>query len=277
MVSDLLTRDVYVGIDVAFAKKKRLPVSVCELLNDRLTPLSLRTDFEKPPAGSGNKAALQGTVRKEFAAAVSDWLKLLAKKNGLRIRRIAIDAPSDYCSPSLARRLSEQSLDQSGISCFATPTKLQFDEKIRVSLAHLATGGAEATMPNANQIWMLVGFELFTALKSNGFECIETYPQAIVHELNCSAIHKSTNAGFMGQIASAAHAAGYSSKSEFETKLNSMGYGSRHDKLDAFLSAWVASLPAGFEKVFGSRPNDAIIVPDAMKIQKAKLNPGVPN
>ena len=179
MNNDLVTRDVFVGIDVAFAKKKRLPVSVCEIRNDLLIPLPLRTDFEKPPAGSGNKAALQETVRKEFATAVAEWLKLLAKRKGLRIRRIAIDAPSDYCSSGVARRLSEQSLDQSGISCFATPTKHQFIEKIRVSLAHLARGGAEANMPNANQIWMLVGFDLFTALKSAGFECIETYPQAI--------------------------------------------------------------------------------------------------
>ena len=267
-------REVFVGIDVAFAKKKRLPICVCEVRGKTLTPLPLRKDFDKPPAGCGNKAALHATTRSEFATAVANWLNKLQSEIGVSIRRIAIDAPSNYCDAGLPRRLSEQSLDRSGISCFATPTKMQFDEKIRAALAHLQAGGKEAEMPNANQIWMLVGFALFETLKKQGYDCIETYPQAIVHELKCSDKHKSTAEGFNGQLESAAKATGGSSPDVLQTFLETMGYGSRHDKLDAFLSAWIANLPPSQEKVFGSRPNDAIVVPNMAAIEEAGIKSG---
>jgi len=267
-------REVFVGIDVAFAKKKRLPICVCEVRDKKLTPLPLRRGFDKPPAGYGNKAALQATTQKKFATEVANWLKKLEQDMWVTIKRIAIDAPSDYCDAGLPRRLSEQSLDSSGISCFATPTKKQFDEKIRATLAHLQAGGKEAEMPNANQIWMLVGFALFETLKKRDYDCIETYPQAIVHELKCSDNHKSTADGFSGQLGSAAKAVGYSSPDVFQKALETMGYGSRHDKLDAFLSAWVASLPPSQERVFGRKPNDAIVVPNMAEIEKASTTTG---
>jgi predicted nuclease with RNAse H fold len=267
-------REVFVGIDVAFAKKKRLPICVCEVRDKKLTPLPLRKDFDKPPAGFGNKAALQAATRNEFATAVDNWLKKLQTEMGVSVSRVAIDAPSNYCETSLHRRLSDQSLDKAGISCFATPTKKQFDDKIRAALSHLQGGGKEAEMPNANQIWMLVGFALFETLKKQGYDCIETYPQAIVHELKCSDKHKSTAEGFNAQVGSAAKVAGYSSPDDFQKVLETMGFGSRHDKLDAFLSAWVASLPPSQEKVFGSKPNDAIVVPNMAAIEKASMKSG---
>ena len=267
-------REVFVGIDVACAKKKRLPICVCEVRDKTLTPLPLRKDFDKPPAGCGNKAALQAATRNEFATAVANWLDKLQSEMGVSIRRIAIDAPSSYCDAGLPRRLSEQSLDRSGISCFATPTKKQFDEKIRAALAHLQAGAKETEMPNANQIWMLVGFALFETLKKQGYDCIETYPQAIVHELKCSDKHKSTAEGFKGQLESAAKAVDNSSSDAFQTALEAMGYGSRHDKLDAFLSAWIANLPPSQEKVFGSKPNDAIVVQNMAAIEEASTKSG---
>jgi predicted nuclease with RNAse H fold len=271
MTTSQKNREVFVGIDVAFAKKKRLPICVCELLDKKLTPLPLKTAFDKPPAGFGNKAALQPQTRIQFATALVNWLNKLQSDMGVKIRRIAIDAPSNYCRSDLPRRLSEQSLDRSGISCFATPTKEQFDEKISAALDHLRTGGKEAEMPNANQIWMLVGFDLFETLRKQGYDCIETYPQAIVYELKCPGKHKSTAEGFSGQLESAAKVAGHSSPNAFQNVLEAMGYGSRHDKLDAFLSAWVASLPSSQEKVFGSKPNDAIVVPNMAAIEKASI------
>ena len=52
-------RDAFVGIDVAFAKNKVLPVSVCLRPKGRpLDILPLRVSFEKPPAGRGNVLAL---------------------------------------------------------------------------------------------------------------------------------------------------------------------------------------------------------------------------
>jgi predicted nuclease with RNAse H fold len=274
MKSSPQTRGVFVGIDVACAKKKRLPICVCEVRDKKLTPLPLRTAFAKPPAGFGNKAALQAATRKEFATAVTDWLRKLETDMGITVQRIAIDAPSDYCDARLTRRLSERALDRAGIRCFTTPTRKQFDEKIRAALAHLQAGGTEAKMPNANQIWMLVGFALFDALKKAGYDCVETYPQAIVHELQCCAKHKSTDEGFTGQIESAAKATGHSSTNNFQKVLITMGYGQRHDKLDALLSSWVASLPPSKEKLYGSKPNDAIVVPNMAAIEKASIRNG---
>ena len=267
-------REVFVGIDVAIAKRKRLPISVCELQDDTLEPLPLRLGFNKPPAGMGNKAALEAATRATFATAVSGWLKSLQKEKQLSVRCVAIDAPSAYCQSGLVRRLSELALDRAGISCFATPTMKQFDEKVRAARSHIQNGGKEAEMPNANQIWMLVGFALFDRLTADGFECIETYPQAIVHELQCSAKHKSTKEGYAGQLQNAAMAASFSSTDSLQTALDRMGYGKQDDKLDAFLSAWVASLPSSKQKVYGSKPNDAIVVPNMDVIQKSSAKSG---
>ncbi len=260
---------VFVGIDVAIAKKKRLPVSVCKFIKGRLTPLPLRGEFKKPPSGRGNKSGLEPENRKQFASDVVIWMAKLCRKMSLRIKRIAIDAPSDYCNPHLERRLAEQALDKAGIRCFTTPTKEIFEKKVSEAITHFATGGKESRMPNANQVWMLVGFDLFIALRDAGYECVETYPQAIVRELHCSSRHKSTAQGLKGQIERTASVLGYSEK-ELESLLNGMGFGSRHDRLDALLSAWVASLPPEKTKVFGQLPNDAIVVPDMAALETAK-------
>jgi predicted nuclease with RNAse H fold len=268
-------REVFVGIDVAFAKNKRLPICVCEVRDRRLTPLALRNNFDPPPAGFGNRATLQLGPPNQFATSLVEWLSELQEHMGLKIKRIAIDAPSDYCQPGLPRRLSEQALDKHGISCFATPTKQHFEEKISAAVKHLQSGKTEATIPNANQLWMLVGFALFNTLRNNGYDCIETYPQAIVQAMNCSGPHKSTVEGFSAQLDCAAKFTGHSSPDAFQKQLVAMGFGSRHDKLDAFLSAWVASLPPNHRKVFGTEPNDAIVVPDMAAIEKSSIQSGV--
>src|SRR5262245_1417384 len=112
-------QDAFLGIDVAFAKKKVLPVSVCIRPAGRpLDILPLRVSFEKPPAGRGNVLALDEAVRRQFAEAVLAWIEKLARDKRLRVWRIAIDAPSDYCRDASGRRAAERSLDESGISCF---------------------------------------------------------------------------------------------------------------------------------------------------------------
>ena len=87
---------------------------------------------------------------------------------------------------------------------------------------------------------MLVGFELVRALERQS-ACIETYPQAIVHQLQCASHHKSTEEGLRSQIDEASKGMRVSA-TEMRAKLLAMGFGSTHDRLDAFLSAWVASL-----------------------------------
>jgi len=253
-------RDAFVGIDVAFAKKKVLPVSVCTSgLGSKIDILPLRVAFEKPPVGRGNVAALDVKVREEFAAEVHAWLAKLEQKKGLTIRRIAIDAPSNYCCHASGRRASEAALDSEGISCFATPTKKEFQAKIEASRKFLTDGGKPSRLPNANQLWMLVGFELFRTLRLK-YECIETYPQAIVHALKCATHHKSTVQGLQSQLDEAAKLLGVTA-TDLRAKFAVMGYGSTHDRLDAFLSAWVASLDESKRKAFGAPPDDAIWVP----------------
>src|SRR5690242_6349184 len=113
--------DAFVGIDVAFAKKKLLPLSVCIRVNGKgLDILPLRVSFEKPPAGRGNVMALDEQVRRQFAEDVLAWIVKLERLNRLTVRRIAIDAPSDFCRDASGRRAAERSMDEHGISCFAT-------------------------------------------------------------------------------------------------------------------------------------------------------------
>jgi hypothetical protein len=54
---------VFVGIDVAFAKGKRLPVVVSTVRDGALEPLPLRLAVSKPPPGAGNAQALRPDIR----------------------------------------------------------------------------------------------------------------------------------------------------------------------------------------------------------------------
>src|SRR5207245_430551 len=111
-------------------------------------------------------------------------------------------------------------LDSDGISCFATPTEKEFEAKIGASRKFLADGGKASRLPNANQLWMLVGFELFRTLEHR-YECIETYPQAIVHALKCASRHKSTAEGLQSQLDEAAKLIGVTT-TELRAKLLAM-------------------------------------------------------
>ena len=55
----------------------------------------------------------------------------------------------------------------------AAPTEKEFEAKIEASQKFLADGGEPSRLPHANQLWMLVGFELFRTLGEQ-YECIET-------------------------------------------------------------------------------------------------------
>ncbi len=256
--------DAFVGIDVAFAKKKLLPVSVCTAVAETgIDILPLRVAFEKPPVGRGNVLAMDAAVRRGFAAQVLAWIVKLEQTKGLTVRRIAIDAPSDFCRHPSGRRAAESALDAQGISCFATPTEKEFEAKVEASRKFLADGGKPSRLPNANQLWMLVGFELFRTLEQR-YECIETYPQAIVHVLKCATSHKSTSAGLQSQVDEAAKLLNVTA-TDLQAKLLTMGFGLVHDRLDALLSALVASLDELSRTAFGVPPHDAIWVPKVAK------------
>ena len=50
--------------------------------------------------------------------------------------------------------------------------------------------------------------------------------------------------------------------------LNNIGYGSFHDKLDAYLAAWIASLKTSEREALGKPPDDVIWLPLLKKIKK---------
>lgn len=255
-----MTGRMFIGIDVAFAKKKRLPVCAVEWDGTRLAPLLLKAPgFPIPPAGSGNVGALNPPKVAAFAVDAKDYLADLEAKLKRKIGAVAIDAPSAPCLKELPRRDCERAMDRLGLSCFATPTEAQFEQKCRVSQQHLDAGGAQNRLPNANQLWMLVGFELFRVLESE-FRCMEVYPYAIAHALGVAGYPKSTVEGHKLHLAAAAKATG-NDASLLGSSLTKGVYGSRHDRLDAFLSAWVAASPDNVLTAYGHPPGDVIWCP----------------
>jgi hypothetical protein len=264
-----MVTEAFVGIDVAFAKRKRLPMCICvrEGKRLRLVPLKER-GLPKPPAGRGNRAALEQREVEQFALEVLSYLRVLEQRLGLSIKVIALDCPRRPKKNGTARRAADAAMDACGISCFATPSQAEFEairEKVK---AFLRDGGAESKMPNANQLWMLVGFRLFSVLEKH-YECREVFPQAIIARLDRAAQHKSTSDGYSTQLAAAARVTG-TSADKLAHDLHSSVYGLRHDRLDAYFSAWIASLPISNLEACGKLPWDAIWVP---KIHQTSLSP----
>ena len=251
---------MYVGLDVAFAKKKRLPVCVCVREDERLLPLPLKSRNRRPPRGRGNAAALDSAVVARFATDVRQYIQAVAEEQAVSIARIAIDAPSDYRAAEQSRRAAEAAMDRAGISCFTTPSCREFAEIGRKVGVHLAAGGPESRMPHGNQLWMLVGFALFRELETVA-ECIEVYPQATAHEIRAADTHKSKAGGVEAQLAAASVYTGWPATTEDELSFDAICFGSAHDRLDAYLAAWVASLDEPERKALGNPPDDAIWVP----------------
>jgi hypothetical protein len=74
--------------------------------------------------------------------------------------------------------------------------------------------------------------------------------------------HKTTPDGYKRQLTAVAKATGWS-PDNLEVKLRQSVRGAKHDKLDAFMAAWVASLDNSRRRAYGDEadPNDAIWVP----------------
>jgi Protein of unknown function (DUF429) len=253
-----------VGIDVAFAKRKRLPVCICVWHNGRLIPLSTRqANLPEIPRGSGNRATIDPFIVTAFVSEVAKYLRALEGQFRLRIRRIAIDAPSAPKENHQERRQAEQALDCKGISCFTTPSVSSFEE-IRGQVAeYLKNGGAEARMPRANQLWMLVGFELFKCLREE-WECLEVYPQATMHALGAASVHKRKNGGVRGQLHALAQYTGWPDASDdlSSCRLREFVQAPFHDAVDAYACAWIAALAPQDRTPLGHPPHDVIWVPN---------------
>lgn len=219
--------DGFCGIDVACAKRKRLPVAVVVRDGAMLRSLPLRTKGPTPPRGMGNRRALDSATCTEFAEQTAIYLASVERAFDVTIRVVAIDAPRQPSQS--ARRVAELAMDQIGVSCIPTPTGRTFTD-IRSKIAqHLASGGLESHLPHANQLFRRLG---------RVYECIEVFPNAIVHAIAPGCPHKSKPEGFQRQLDAFATAARWNPQF-----LADAAHGSRHDRLDAIMSAWVASLP----------------------------------
>lgn len=252
--------EAFAGIDVAFAKRKVLPIVVCVRNKTILEPLPLHAvEGIAPPRGEGNAKSLDPKTVANFADATAHYLHAVEDRFKVVIRRIAIDSPSSPKAAGAQRREAEKALDARGISYITTPDERQFESIRSKATAHLAGGGLESKLPHANQLWMLVGFELFRRL-SQEWECLEVFPQAIAVSLGSATIHKSQHDGFLSQLSSVACFTGWP-RITSEAALKDIGHGKLHDRLDSYLAAWVASLENNHREALGNSPDDAIWIP----------------
>ncbi len=253
---------VHIGIDVACGKGKPLPICVVEG-GPRLMPLDLPTDLAALiPKGPGNEAVATDRPFAATAQRVAIALRTIAAERNWRIERVAIDAPA--LAPVESPRACEDAMGKAKLASFRTPTIDRWPDIIARCRRHLAAGGSAARLPFANMIWMLYGFELYTALRTTlGVEVIETYPAGVIHEIARGCEHKSTEAGYQRQLAVVAGHTGWEDPAHLEARLKETVALTRHDRLDAFMAAWVASLPTDRRRAYGNPadPDDSIWVP----------------
>ncbi|HEY5105697.1 MAG TPA: DUF429 domain-containing protein [Caulobacteraceae bacterium] len=251
---------VFIGIDVACAKDRRLPVCFALRRDGRLEPAELRRALlDRIPRGTGNREVALAAPYAEKTRAVAAAIAGISREMGWRVERIAVDAPA--APGRQGGRRCEIDLFGAGLSAFKTPSVDEWPGVLAACRAHLSGGVPLARLPHANKVWMLYGFELFAALRTS-FEVIEVYPFAIARALLPIHAHKSTEEGYRLQLAAIAAATGWAPDA-LEVRLRRTVAGSRHDRLDAFMAVWVASLPTALLRAFGdaSDPNDAIWTP----------------
>ena len=213
------------------------------------------------PRGIVNMAIISPSPFREATGGVVNAIRRVLDEMDWRVERIAIDAPS--APPFAAPRASESELGHLGLSSFRTPAAADWAGIREKCLCHLGSGRSAATLPQANKIWMLFGFELFAQLRNSFWvEVIEVYPFAIVRALLPGCQHKSTDQGYKDQLAAVAARTGWAPP-DLETRLKETVHGERHDRLDAFMAAWVASLGSEHRRALGDpqQPDDAIWVP----------------
>lgn len=250
----------FVGIDVAFAKRKRLPIVIARWRDGRLIPEPLRGLDVAPPRGHGNAATIDDSIVASFVEETVTYLQQVSRSLSLRIERIAIDSPSAPCRADRKRRAAEVAMDHAGIRCFATPTEIAWQGIRRKAREHLDCGGAHNRFPHANQLWMLVGFRLFEQLRDVA-PCLEVFPQATARVVGAGSVHKLKAQGVEEQLRETARYTGWPTFDDRGPLFGEIAFCPAHDRLDAYLSAWVAALEPGERRAFGEPPDDVIWTP----------------
>jgi predicted nuclease with RNAse H fold len=253
-------KKVFLGIDVACAKGKRLPVCFVEQKAGRLEPLFLPEELlQSFPRGTGNVAIAEPNPFSGLALQVSLSIQRICVLMQWTLVCAAIDAPA---APPEDQRQCEAALSATGLSVFKTPRVGVWPLIIKKCQDHLHDGGAPSRLPYANMIWMQYGFELFAVLRKAEINVIEVYPFAIARALIGVHRHKSSAEGYNRQLAAVAGKTGWTPE-DLHRQLSKIVPGNRHDRLDAFMAAWVASLPVAARSAYGdaATSNDAIWVP----------------
>ena len=265
--------DVFIGIDVACAKGKYLPLVICSQENGRLIPLPLGHYQIKPPRGLGNALTLYDDVNKAFANDVASYIETICDAFHLQPVRIGIDSPLRPRDNRLKRRIEEQALDRSGISCYTTPSTDDFEAIKAKGIAHLQANKPIQNLPHAHQIFMLLGFALNEGL-SKVAECIEVYPHATVKQLGVADIHKSKGNQAELQLSAMSHYTGWPRNNDDWEQAGNMCLGPMHDRVDAYSAAWVASLSEQERICFGDpEKGDAIWIPKVKPINSPRAKP----
>ena len=254
--------DVYIGIDVACAKEKYLPLVICSKEYGRLLPFPLAKYQIRPPRGLGNALTLHDEVNQAFANDVANYVETVCDAFHLNPVRIGIDSPLRPRGNNLKRRLAEQALDKAGISCYTTPSAYDFEVIKARGIEHLHADKPIQNLPHAHQIFMLLGFALNERL-SNVAECIEVYPHATVKQLGVADIHKSKGNQAELQLSAMSHYTGWPKTDYDWSQADTMCLGPMHDRVDAYSAAWVASLPDQERICFGDPDkSDVIWIPN---------------
>lgn len=270
----------FVGIDVACAKGKRLPVVVGAWSGSQFSPLPLSDLDIRPPRSAGNLRATNDSWRSTFAQEVASYLDAVEAAFRVSIRRIAIDAPSAYRTERALIRESERALGDASISFFKTPTAELFTEILSKVQKHIDDGKSQATLPHANQLWMLVGFSLYEVLGAR-WECIEVYPQATVRALQAAGVlsgdslHKSHGGVPLEQLRANSLFSRWPPMPNREN-LRRAAVAPVHDAVDAYLAAFTAALDLEQRRWYGTPPHDAIWVPDYGTLKNYDRGDGLP-
>ena len=252
---------IFIGIDVACAKGKPLPICFAQRENGRLIPLSVPEEFLRLiPRGPGNIAIAEPEPFADLASIVVSAVQRICEFMGWEVGCVAIDAPS--VAP-IDNRRCEAELSAAGLSVFKTPSVSEWTAAIEKCRRHLREGGLLSRLPYANKIWMLYGFQLFAAFRKVRIDAIEVYPFAIVRAFLPKHPHKSTAEGYSLQLGAIAHYTGWTA-GELDARLRLCTPGCRHDRLDAFMAVLIASLRPDARRAYGDPTNrdDVIWVPE---------------
>lgn len=130
--------EAFAGIDVAFAKRKVLPIVVCVRKKTILEPLPLHAvEGISPPRGEGNAKSLDPKTVANFADATAHYLHAVEDRFKVVIRRIAIDSPSSPKAVGAQRREAR---------------KLWMPEEL-ATLQHRTNGNSSPSAPRQQPTW----------------------------------------------------------------------------------------------------------------------------